>query len=502
MKKASIILMLITIITKISGFLRELTLSYFYGATNISDAYIISMTIPLIVFDFIGLAISTTYIPLFNLIEKKDGYQVAHEFTNNLLNIVFVWCIFFSILGLFFTKQIVHFFAPGFSSQTLNIAASLTRISIFGSVLTTSIYIFSGYLRTKDSYKIVTLRSIPRNIIIILSIYLSSIWDLIILAIGSFIAIITELIILLIWSFNKGWRYKIVFDFKNQYIKKMLILSMPVVLGTSINQINKIVDKTLASKITEGGISALNYAIRLDLFIHGVFVLSITTIMYPLISRFAASNEYNNFKKIVTESLNGVLFLIMPVSIGTMIFANEIIMFIYGRGAFNDKALYLTSTALFFYSIGMVGYGLRDVLSRTFYSLQDTKTPMINAAFGMIINIILNIVLAKILGLGGLALATSISALVTTLLLMISLKRKIGTLNIIGVNFFKILFASISMGLISKKFYIYFNGIIKNDLLLISAIILGVFIYFVLVIFLRVNGVSTIVKAIKKKIHL
>src|SRR5699024_3854161 len=175
-----------------------------------------------------------------------------------------------------------------------------------------------------------------------------------------------------------------------------------------------LVDRTIASRVVEGGITALNYANRLNGFIQGIFVLSISTALYPMISKMAAENNMQGLKKSVAEAISGINLLVIPATVGSMVFAEPVVMLLFGRGAFDSNAISLTTAALFYYSIGMLGFGLREVLSRAFYSLQDTKTPAINAAIAVVINIVLNIVLSKFMGIGGLALATSISAIVCT----------------------------------------------------------------------------------------
>jgi len=173
-----------------------------------------------------------------------------------------------------------------------------------------------------------------------------------------------------------------------------------------------------------------------------------------------------------------------------------------GRGAFTPEAIDMTGGALFYYSIGMIAFGLRDILSRAFYALQDTKTPMINATIAVVINIILNIVLSKYLGIGGLALATSIAAIVGTLLLFITLRRKIGGFGLkeITKSFIKICVASILMGFIALGSFNFFRQNIRENLALILAIGLGALAYAILIYFMRIPEVDRSLEAMKKKV--
>lgn len=502
MKKTAITLMIITILSKILGFTRDIILSYFYGASDISDAYLISITIPITIFTFIGNGISTSYTPMYSNIKNKNGTQVADDFTSKIINFTFIISTILVLLGFIFTEEIVKLFASGFKGEIVNLTIIFTRISLFGIYFSGIVFVLSAYLRINNKFIIPALIGIPLNLVTIIAIALSSKLNIFFLAIGNIISIASQLLLLVPFVLKEGYKYKLIINLKDSNTKKMLILSLPVILGTSVNQINILVDRTIASRIVEGGISALNYAHRLDSFIQGIFVLSLATIMYPMISKMAAKRNIKELKNTVSETISGIGLLVIPATIGSMIFAEPVVKLLFGRGAFGIEAIVLTSNALYFYAIGMIGFGLREVLSRVFYSLQDTKTPMINAAIGMGLNIILNIILSRIIGIGGLALATSISALVTTVLLFISLRNKIGSFGIknILISFLKILLASMIMGGVSKMIFIYLNNNISQNISLIFAVITGAILYFTIIFFMKIDEVDSIVNNIRRVI--
>lgn len=500
MKKTAFIIMIITILSKILGFGRELTLSYFYGASRISDAFIISITIPNVIFGFVSASLVAGYIPILSKIEQDDvGFQ-GNDFTNNLINILLFFCTIIIVLVLTYTEQVVKSFASGFEGEVLVVATNFTRISILAIYFNVSIAIFGGYLQVKNNYVIPAFISLPLNLVIILSIVLS-LNNYMILSVGFLLAAVTQMLFMLPALRKKDFKYKMKMDFRNKHIISMMHLAIPVILGTSINEINVLVDRTIASRITIGGVSALNYANRLNSFVLSIFVLSLVTVMYPLMSRMVAQNNLLGLKKTLSETMNLISLFVVPTMFGTMLFAREVVILLFERGAFDSQAVYLTSSALFFYSIGMLGFGLREVLSRVFYSLNDTRTPMLNAAIGLLVNIVLNVILSRYLGLGGLALATSISALFTSLLLLISLRKKIGPLGIrqISISFLKILFASIIMGSLAKMSFEYLTTILSRNISLFLAICIGVLLYFLIIIFLKIQDVDVIVETIKKK---
>ena len=502
MKKTALLLMLITILSKLVGFARDITLSYFYGASSITDAYLISITIPSVIFGFIGVGIATGYIPMYSKIEKLEGSNEGNKYTNNLVNILLILSTVMFVFGLVFTVPLVKLFASGFEGETLEMAVNFTRVTIAGMFFTGLISVFNGFLQIKGNYVIPALVGFPMNFITIIAIIISSKENLILLSIGTVIATASQLLLVLPFAYKKGYKYKPVFDLKDKHIKNMIYIALPVIIGLSVNQINVLVDRTIASRVAVGGISALNYANRLNGFVQGIFVLSITTALYPMISKMVAENNMDGLKKSVSEAISGINLLVIPATVGSMIFAVPIVRLLFDRGMFDVQAITMTSSALFFYSLGMIGFGLRQVLSRAFYSMQDTKTPAINAAIAVALNIILNIILSRLMGISGLALATSISAIFGTMLLFISLRKKIGPFGMknITISFVKIMGASLVMGLIAKLSFNMMIGTIGQNLSLGIAIGIGAVVYGVMIYYMKVEEVDVLVALLKKKL--
>ena len=503
MKKTALLVMVITILSKILGFGREIVLSYVYGASAITDAYLISQTIPYVVFSFIGAGIATGFIPLYNRIFKEQGRLEANKYTNNLSNALLLLVSIIVAFVFLFTQPIVKIFASGFSRETLELAIKFTRISIVGIYFVANINIFASFLQIHKNYIIPALLGFPMNLVIIASLFISTKTNIYVIAIGSVLATASQLLLLIPFVRKTGYRYQPVLNLKDEHIKTMIIIALPVIAGQSVNQINVLVDRTLASGIAVGGISALNYANRLNGFVQGLFVASISTVLYPMISKMAAENNIKGLKSSISEAISIINLLVIPATIGAMIFSKEIVTLLFGRGAFTPEAIDMTGGALFYYSIGMIAFGLRDILSRAFYALQDTKTPMINATIAVVINIILNIVLSKYLGIGGLALATSIAAIVGTLLLFITLRRKIGGFGLkeITKSFIKISIASILMGFIALGSFNFLIQNIRENLALILAIGIGALAYAILIYFMKIPEVERSIEAMKKKVR-
>lgn len=504
MRRTVFILVMVTLISKTFGFCRDIILSYCYGATNISDAYLISLTIPTTIFAFIGVGISTCFVPMYSRIIEEKNAREADNFTNHVINFMFVVCTLIVIICLLFTVPSVKLFASGFKGTTLEMAVHFTRINIFAVYFWTMIYIIGAYLQVKNKFLAAAAMGIPFNVFIIISIIMSTRMNINILPIGSVIAVVFQFLFLIPFAYKQGYRYKFHYNINNKYLKKMIFLSLPLIIGVSVNQINILVDKTIASQVAVGGISVLNYASKLNDFIQGVFVLSITSVMYPSISKMAAEKDIEPFKKSILQAMNGINIFVIPSIIGLMIFSEPVTRLLFGRGAFNTLAISMTSKTMFFYSLGMIAIGQREVLSRAFYSLQDTKTPMINAAIALCMNIVLSITLSKFIGLSGIALATSVSATFCMLLLFMNLRRKIGPLGMkhINVALLKILSASLTMGMLDKIMYYALGKNLNSSLALMLSMLIGVLIYLFLIWFLKINEAVELVTHIKVKFRM
>ncbi|MDI3311222.1 MAG: lipid II flippase MurJ, partial [Thermoanaerobacterium sp.] len=209
-----------------------------------------------------------------------------------------------------------------------------------------------------------------------------------------------------------------------------------------------------------------------------IFSMAIAIVIYPMLSRHFASNNIDEFKKGIKMAVKAILYIMIPVTVGAIIFRYPIIRILFERGAFNERSTYLTSIAFMFLSLGMTANGLRNVLSRGFYSLKDTKTPMLNGAIAVLVNIGLNLIIVRYLALGGLALSTSIAATLTSLMLMYSLKKKIGSIGgyEIAASFIKAITGSAIMGGFA---YLTFNLIMRHfpDAKVYEAISLGIAIF-------------------------
>lgn len=429
MGKTVLAIMLLAIMTKMLGFARDIVLAYFYGASDITDAYLVAYTIPNVVFSFVAMGIAASYIPVSMSIREKEGKAAAEQFTANLVNLVLLLSTVLVVLLLLFPGVAVNLFASGFSEETHEMAVIFTRFSSLGIFFTALMFVFRSYLETKDQFLMTNMSGLPLNVLFIVCIWMSAEYGLYWLAAGPAAAVAIQFLFIAPFIWRAGYRHRFKVSIKEKNIRRMMAMAFPVIIGVSADQINILVDRTIASHIAEGGISAIVYADKIVFFIKAVFITAIVTVMFPKITKLAARDSMDELKQIVGKVITAISLFVIPATVGLMLFSDEVTRLLYERGAFGTDEVRMTSGILFFYVIGLLGYGLRDVLTKVFYSLEDSKTPMINAFFTVTVNVVLNLTLSRYMGLNGLALATSIAGLSSVAFLYIALVRKVGPLH-------------------------------------------------------------------------
>ncbi len=505
--KATIVLMIVTMLSKILGFGRELVLTYSYGASSIADAYITSISIPTVLFASISGALATIFIPLFYEVDSKNGKYESLKYINNIFNILIVIGLILAMLSYIFAEPLVKVFAINFTGDKLSLTVNFTRIMIFGIIFIGLSNIMTSWLQINGEFTIPGMIGFPYNVLIIIGIVLSSKGNINLMAVGTLVGMISQFLFQLPFAIKHGFKYKLYININDVYIKKMLYMIVPVFIGIGVNQINAIIDRSLASTLGDGIITVLNSASRLNGFVLGLFIATIVAVIYPKLSKLSNNDNNRLFIETVLHSINSVIILIIPISIGAIVLSKPIVKLVFERGAFDSVATNRTAMALACYSIGMIGFSLREILSKVFYSLKDTKTPMTNGALAMLMNIILNFIFIKFLGYAGLAIATSFSALICIVLLFRSLKKKIGYFgqNKIIKTLAKSLISAVVMGGITLKSYEFLAnilglGFIKEAITLGVAIGIGALVYVLLIILFKVEEINIAIDMFKKRL--
>ena len=506
--KSAVILMIVTILSKVLGFGREVVLSSTYATSWYVDSYIVALSIPTIIFSSIGQSISTSVIPIYSGILKENGQDDGNRFISNTINITLAMFIVLLILGLVFSKNLVRIFAIGLKGDRFALALDFTRILLFGILFTAINYIMVAFLQVHGNFKIPGLISLPYSIVIIIAIILSEKFsNIYILAYGTLLAVIVQPLFQLPFAIKMGFKYKFIFKIKDKNINKMIKLIIPVIIGASVWQLNNLVDRTIASTFQEGTIASFNYALKLYYFVQGLFITSIVTVIYPHLSNLLSEKRIYEFKKSIVKYINVMLLLVIPIAVGGIVLSVPVVRVIFERGEFTTSSTLMTSNILSCYILGLISYGVSDIICRALYSLEDTKSPMLNGIFMVGINIALNIILSRGIGYTGLAIASTVSSVFGMIAYFYMLRKRVGSFGItkiliVGIKCFvsAIIMAIITKLTYSKLLYIAELGMIQLIIVLGISILVGAIIYSISIFLLKIEEIEMIKEFLKKKI--
>ncbi len=460
--RATVLLMIVTIVSKILGLFRDSVLASAYGTGKYAAVYSTANSISTILFAVIGTALATSLIPLYNKLASEDSAERAMGFLNSVVNLVVIVCLSIAGLGIIFAGPLVKVFAPGYQGDVYTLCVQYTRILLPSIVFVGLANIFTSYLQIKKRYVIPGFIGMPYSIIIIVSIYLSLKTSPMVLVIGTLIAISAKALFQLPFVYKEGYRYRPKINLKDPVMKDMMILILPVVIGVGANQINSIVDKSLASLLGTEVVASFSYAIKLYEFVQALFITSILAVIYPRLSSMIVSDRMDSFLNSLKKTMNVIIVALVPIIVGCIVLSRQIVEVLFQRNAFTSKDTTMTASILWIYVIGILAFALRDVLTRGFYSMEDSKTPMINSIISIVFNISLNLILVKPLGYKGLAIATAVSAYIGLLLFNRSMRKKIEGYSSRDnyIVFVKSLFAALIMGLGVKLVF----GIVASSL--------------------------------------
>lgn len=429
--QTAVLMMILTLISKLLGFIRELVLANYYGASYIVDAYVLAQSIPGMIFGGVFAAIGTAYLPTFSKITETKGEKEGNLFTSRLITLgTIAACIAF-VIGFLLSDWLIGIIAPKFNDETAHLAGFYLKIAFSYMIFNCASQILTSYMQYKGSYLQPIIGGYFHNIAIISFIVISAYSSYYYLAFGLFAGYLLMLIYLYSFARKKGYRYSFDTGFGKQ-IKEVMLLTLPVFLGSYIGSINTFVDKTLASGLQEGSISALNYGYLLITLIAGLTTSIISTIVYPKITKAKTLNDWEFYNTAVDKGINLIVIIGLPSSLGLIAFSDQIVQVVYERGAFDEAATSLTGSALLFYGTGLLFIGISTFLTYVFYSMSDMKTPVICSAISVGVNIAVSLSLVGILGHRGLALGTSIASIVNALSHYVFIKKKYGNIKLLS----------------------------------------------------------------------
>ncbi len=479
----AVVLSFMTVISKLLGFTRELILANYFGAGMVTDAYTMSLSIPNNLLSMIVSATLTAYMPIFSK-KIETSEEEGNRFTSQVVNFLLIATTVVAVFGGIFAKQLVALFAPGFTGEAAELTAFYTRFAFIMVVCSVFANVFGSYLEYKGAFIAQQIFNYTQNILIIAVIIISAkvgMPQLLIFGItsGYFVMGLGKFYL----ARREGYRYTPDFRF-SESARDVMVLAVPVFIGSSLNEINIFIDRILASNLGQGTVSALNYGVLFSNVVTSFTVIVFVTILYPRLVQAITFGEYDKVSNIMDKGINLIILILTPIMMGSMLYSNQIVQVVYERGAFTEEATRLTATAYFYYSIGVVFTGVRLLLDKAYFAMQDTKIPVLCSGVAVFVNIVLNLILVKFMGHAGLALATSISGIIATCMLYIMFGKKYPNITLL-TSFKKpglvVLFSVLSCAVSYAVYYFVGNAVWMPRMVLLGlAVLTAIVVYFIL----------------------
>lgn len=512
-KKATFFLMIVYFLSRILGFIREMIIAKVFGRNAVTDAFFAAFTIPDVMYDLlVAGALSSGFMPVFNHHLAKDDEEGAWKAANTFITVALLFIVVFNIFYFIFAKYLIPLVAIGNAKDphVFALTVRLTRIMTISVSFTVCAGLTMGIL---NSYKIFTtpaLGPVLYNVgIIIGAVLLGGRFGIYGLAVGVILGALMNFGVQVPNFLKVGKMFKFELDTKNESYRRMLRLMGPALLGLAILRINLVVNQNIASLLDQGSITGLRYAQRIMMLPVGIFGASVSTAIFPTLNAHIARKEYDEYKTVISQGLRTLIFITIPATVGLMVLNQPIVRLLFKTGKFTEQDVVVTAFALVFYSIGILGQCVVPVLTRSFYSLQDTKTPVKIGAGIVLFNITLNILFVKFssLAIGGIALTSSLAAIIQMTILYRTLGKKVKglkTKEVLG-SLTKSLIASCVMGVVvfvSNRVVEGFLGSTTKLTQFINvgvAIGLGVVVYVAVAYMLKMEELHDAIAMIKKK---
>jgi putative peptidoglycan lipid II flippase len=433
--KAVTLVMILFVISRAMGLLREVIIARQFGTSAELDAYLVAFRLPDFLFYVVaGGALGSAFIPIFTGYLTRQNRVGAWRLASAVINWVILILSILGGMAAIFAPWVVQTFFAGFSPAQQTLTVELMRWMLISTVIFGVSGVVMGILNAHQHFLLPALAPVIYNGAIILGAwFLGPRWGVRGLTAGVVLGAAAHLLVQVPGLVQQRMRYRPVLAWRDSSLREVGRLMAPRVLGVAAVQINFVVNAVLASGLTAGSLAALNYGWIIMLLPQGVIAQSVATALFPTLAALEAQGKRAEMRRIFGATLRSLLFLTFPAAAGLIILRVPIVRLLE-RGAFNADSTTATAWALGFFALGLVGHAVVEIATRAFYALKNTKTPVAVAVVTMVINVGLSLMLMNLFARlrwpahGGLALANSIAVTLEMVALLVLLRPQMGGL--------------------------------------------------------------------------
>lgn len=427
--QTTMLVTLVIIASKAVGFIREMVAAHYFGTQPEYDAYVAAYALFYIPVLLLNSCITSTLVPMYTEARARRGLERADRFASNAINILALIALGVTVLMLLLAGPLVRIVYSGYEPWKVDLTAELVRIMVLTLAFNITSISLASLLNAQEKYIAAQITGFPLSLAIISAAALfAGTHGVRALAWGVFAANILQTLVLV--PFMRGWfHYRLIVDFRDRRFRHLMALAGPAVLSMAVSELNHMVDQWRASYGNPGDVSALSYGYKVITLLTGVVIVPLTTIMFSRMSRMVAEDNRRGILEIVRRSTVTIAMVMTPIIAICAVGNQDVIKALYLGGQFDLSSAAVTAGVFLFYVIGVLGFGLRDLLNRTFHAMQDTRTTMYVSAGIVVANVILNSIFHALMGVRGLALATTVSGTGGMLVLFYLLRRRMRRLG-------------------------------------------------------------------------
>lgn len=425
--QAAVLIAIVTFLSKFVGFAREVVIAQQFGATGQTDAFLVGMMVPSLVLGLFAGGLGTLIVPWY-LGHKQEDPERARLLVDQ---VTLVWSVVFALVcvGVWaFAPQLVYLFAHGFEGARYTLAVQVTRLLVPMGFMLILTGLFTGLLQAESSFLVALIWSLLGNVAVVVSLLLFSsrlgihAWTL-----GQTLLAIISFVPLIVLLASKRYGFFRRFDVRRMdwpAILQFAALLMPLVLAGGVGTLNVMVDRWVASSLPEGAIAALDFSNRIWSIPITLLAAPIATAIFPSFSSMAVDGSaLHVMDDKVRRTVAFLAYIVIPSSVGIVVLAAPITRLLFQRGAFDTAATAMTAACVQMYAIGLVFQAVLPILAKVFYAFKNTVTPLL-VSLGIVgANMAGNILLSRYLGAAGIALATTMTVTLGTIIYTLLLRR-------------------------------------------------------------------------------
>lgn len=504
--KNGVILTLLSVVVAVSSALKEIIFAKFFGVSNIADAYTIAILLPETLFAVVWNAMNTILIPMYQDKLHNSGKKEATYFISIFFSTICIISVSFVLLSEIIADGWVYLFAPGFDAETHKLAVQLSHWTFLILIFEGVIRVCSDVMQVYKNFIVPKVLVMVRNFGMIIFLFLfASKFGVIAAVYGLLTGVAIESII----AFCTTRKYESIslrVNFRDPDIRKAGKLSVPILIGSGVNELNQVADKVVASFLVSGSMVALTYASKLEGIITTVILLNAVSLVFPTISEYVAKNMTDELIQIYERTVKIIIMLSVPIIVGGFILGKDIIVVAFMRGAFDAEAAAIVAPLFSVYLSASLFTTIRTTTVNVFAAYGKTHEIMINTIFAVIINIALNIVLSYFIGVVGLPIATCISSILATVRLTLVANKQLFSISFRSIANLsrKSIVAALAMGLVIYFVRYGLNNVFSSSqwatlLAIVICIVIGVIVYALMLMAQRTSELKALISIIKSR---